>query len=66
MNIVEVEELRCQLGGTDVLKGVSLTIERGDILAVLGANGAGKAMLVKVLATLIPARSGTVRINGSS
>lgn len=64
--IVEVEELRCQLGGKDVLKGVSLSIERGDILAVLGANGAGKTTLVRVLSTLVPITSGSVRIAGSS
>lgn len=64
MPIVEVSDLRCQLGGKDILKGVSLTINRGQILAVLGANGAGKTTLVRVLSTLIPATEGSVRING--
>jgi ABC-2 type transport system ATP-binding protein len=47
-----------------VLDKVSLTVERGAIFSLLGPNGAGKTTLVRILSTLIPADSGSVRIVG--
>ena len=47
-----------------VLDKVSLTVNEGTILALLGPNGAGKTTMVRILSTLIPADSGTMRIAG--
>lgn len=47
-----------------VLDKVSLTVEEGTILALLGPNGAGKTTMVRILSTLIPADSGSMRIAG--
>ncbi len=47
-----------------VLDRVSLTVEQGEILALLGPNGAGKTTIVRILSTLIPADSGSMRIAG--
>ena len=47
-----------------VLDQVSLTVEEGTILALLGPNGAGKTTMVRILSTLIPADSGSMRIAG--
>jgi ABC-2 type transport system ATP-binding protein len=47
-----------------VLDKVSLAVEEGTILALLGPNGAGKTTMVRILSTLIPADSGSVRIAG--
>ena len=47
-----------------VLDKVSLAVEEGTILAFLGPNGAGKTTLVRILSTLIPADSGSMRIAG--
>ena len=47
-----------------VLDKVNLTAEKGSILALLGPNGAGKTTLVRILSTLIPADSGSMRIAG--
>jgi ABC-2 type transport system ATP-binding protein len=47
-----------------VLDGVSLAVEEGTILALLGPNGAGKTTMVRILSTLIPADSGSMRIAG--
>ena len=47
-----------------VLDKVSVTVEEGTILALLGPNGAGKTTMVRILSTLIPADSGSMRIAG--
>ncbi len=47
-----------------VLRGVDLDVARGNILALLGSNGAGKTTMVKILCTLLKADAGTVRVNG--
>ncbi|MFI2714301.1 ABC transporter ATP-binding protein [Micromonospora sp. NPDC018662] len=47
-----------------VLRGVDLDVTRGSIFALLGSNGAGKTTMVKILATLLRADTGTARVNG--
>ncbi len=51
-------------GGVDVLRGITLDINRGDIIAVLGPNGAGKTTLVKHAIGLLKPKSGRVLVNG--
>ncbi len=51
-------------GGTQALRGVSLHIDRGEILALLGENGAGKSTLIKILGGIHNADSGHVLIDG--
>jgi len=51
-------------GETVVLDSVDLTVPEGTIFALLGPNGAGKTTMVRILSTLIPADSGTVRVAG--
>ena len=51
-------------GAFTAVAGVSLAVERGELVAVLGANGAGKTSLVEVIEGITPATSGTVRVLG--
>ena len=52
-------------GGTQALRGVSMHVDRGEIVALLGENGAGKSTLIKVLGGIHTADSGTVLIDGT-
>jgi len=52
-------------GRLDILTGVDLSVERGTVLAVLGASGAGKSTLLNVLGTLDPPDRGTLKIGGA-
>ncbi len=56
--------VRKSFGDTVVLDGVDLTVERGTVFALLGPNGAGKTTLVRILATLLPADAGEIRVAG--
>lgn len=62
--VVEVKNLQKSFKETRVLKGVDFTIERGDIFALLGSNGAGKTTIIHILSTLLKADDGKVTING--
>jgi ABC-2 type transport system ATP-binding protein len=63
-NIVEVEHLKKNFGAIHAVKDISFIIREGEIFGLLGPNGAGKSTTIKILATLLKATSGTVRING--
>ncbi|HWB23585.1 MAG TPA: ATP-binding cassette domain-containing protein [Gaiellaceae bacterium] len=56
--------VRKSFGEAVVLDGVDLAVAEGTIFALLGPNGAGKTTMVRILSTLIPADSGTVRVAG--
>ncbi|WP_373355060.1 ABC transporter ATP-binding protein [Pseudoroseicyclus sp. CXY001] len=63
--MIEVENLRKVYdGGFEALKGVSLSIEEGEILALLGPNGAGKTTLISTICGITEPTSGTIRVGG--
>ena len=51
---LELRELRVAYGGIAAVKGVSLAVKRGEIVALIGANGAGKTSVLKALVGLVP------------
>ncbi|SEA69198.1 ABC transporter ATP-binding protein [Rubrimonas cliftonensis] len=61
---LEVEGLVSGYGGAMVLRGVSLRLAPGEIVAVLGKNGMGKSTLLKTVMGFLPAREGRVRLGG--
>jgi ABC-2 type transport system ATP-binding protein len=61
---IEISDLRHRYGQREALRGVTLTIERGEIFALLGPNGGGKTTLFKILCTLMRADQGDVRVLG--
>ncbi len=62
--LLEVRALTAFYGDFQALFGVSLTVGRGEVVAVIGANGAGKSTLLKSLAGLMPARRDAVLFDG--
>lgn len=53
-------------GGTKALRGVSLQVNRGEIVALLGENGAGKSTLIKILVGIYTPDSGQVMVDGTT
>ena len=64
--MLEVQDLHVYYGEIHALKGVTLGVGKGEIVALLGNNGAGKTTTLKTLSGLLPARSGSVRLEGET
>lgn len=63
--VLAVESLSAGYGQATVVNGVSLAIEQGEIVAMLGHNGAGKSTILKTVMGLVRARSGSISFDGS-
>jgi ABC-2 type transport system ATP-binding protein len=61
-SVIEVSELRKSYGALSVVKGISLSIKKGEIFAILGPNGAGKTTSVEILEGFRTADSGSIRV----
>jgi len=62
--MIEVHELTKRYGDREVVKGITFTAERGQVLGFLGPNGAGKTTTMRMLTGFLPPSSGTARIAG--
>ena len=65
-NILEVKDLRKRFGSTDVLKGVSFNLKKGEVLSIIGSSGGGKTTLLRCLNFLEKANSGEICVGGKS
>jgi branched-chain amino acid transport system ATP-binding protein len=63
--IVQVEDLDVYYGTSQILFGVALSVRKGETMALLGRNGAGKSTTIKAIMGLAPARRGQVRLRGT-
>ena len=63
--LLEVRGLEVHYGGIRAVKGIDLTVEEGELVCLIGANGAGKTSTLKALCRLIPSRAGTLRYRGA-
>ena len=59
--ILSVSSLSVRYGALEALKGVSLSLEEGEVVTVLGANGAGKSTLLRAISGLLPVQAGEIR-----
>jgi ABC-2 type transport system ATP-binding protein len=62
--IIDVKELVKKFGAVEAVKGVSFSVDAGEIFAFLGPNGAGKSTTIKMLTTLLHPTSGTILVDG--
>jgi branched-chain amino acid transport system ATP-binding protein len=63
---LKVTDLRVSYGGIAAVKGISLEVARGEIVTLIGANGAGKTSTLKAIVGLVPAKTGEVVLFGES
>ena len=64
MALLEVSDIRARYGAIEALKGVSLTVEDGEVVTLIGSNGAGKSTTLRSISGLTPASAGTVTFDG--
>jgi lipoprotein-releasing system ATP-binding protein len=62
--MIEARNIYKSFGNLEVLKGIDVTIEKGEIVAIIGPSGAGKTTLLQIIGTLLKPSSGSVTING--
>jgi len=61
---LEIKDLRVHYGKIEAIKGVSIVVNEGEIVTLIGANGAGKTTMLKTISGLRPATSGEILFNG--
>lgn len=64
MALLEIKDLCVNYGFITALKGISFEVNEGEVIALIGANGAGKTTTLHALTGLIPAKSGSIKLNG--
>ncbi|HET9103137.1 MAG TPA: ABC transporter ATP-binding protein [Solirubrobacteraceae bacterium] len=62
--MLEVDDIRTFYGSIEALKGISLTVDEGEVVTLIGSNGAGKSTTLRSISGLTPARTGQIRFAG--
>jgi len=65
MALLDVEDIHTYYGNIEALKGVSLTVEEGEIVTLIGSNGAGKSTTLRSISGLTAPREGSIRLDGA-
>ncbi|HEX6768080.1 MAG TPA: ABC transporter ATP-binding protein [Candidatus Binatia bacterium] len=63
--IIEAQDLHAYYGTSHILHGIDLAVRQGEVVGLMGRNGMGKTTLIRTLLGLVPARRGTVRVDGN-
>jgi branched-chain amino acid transport system ATP-binding protein len=64
--LLEIEEMRVQYGGADILKGISFGVQEGEIVTIIGSNGAGKTTALRTISGLKRPTTGEIRFKGQN
>jgi len=64
MALLEVRDIRTRYGSIEALKGISLTVDEGEVVTLIGSNGAGKSTTLRSISGLTPASAGTIMFGG--
>ena len=65
MSLLKVMDLKVSYGGIEALKGISFDVQKGQIVTLIGANGAGKSTTLRTISGLVPVKSGTITYDGN-
>ena len=65
MSILEVTNLKKKFGSLEVLKGITFTLEKGEVLSIIGSSGSGKTTLLRCINSLETATDGKITVDGS-
>ena len=66
MSVLEINNIKKSFGKTEVLKGISFSLKKGEVLSIIGSSGSGKSTLLRCLNFLEFADSGTISVNGET
>ncbi len=64
MSFLEVDDIQTYYGNIQALKGISIAVEEGECVTLIGSNGAGKSTTLRSISGLTPARMGSIRFDG--
>ncbi len=64
MPLLDVQDIHAHYGSIEALKGVSLTVEEGEVVTLIGSNGAGKSTTLRSISGLTPASAGRISFDG--
>jgi branched-chain amino acid transport system ATP-binding protein len=64
MALLDVDDIHTFYGNIEALKGISLEVEEGEVVTLIGSNGAGKSTTLRSISGLTPPRTGTIRFDG--
>jgi branched-chain amino acid transport system ATP-binding protein len=64
MALLEVDDIHTYYGNIEALKGISLTVDEGEIVTLIGSNGAGKSTTLRSISGVTPPREGAIRFDG--
>ncbi|MEY3123789.1 MAG: glutamine transporter ATP-binding protein [Pseudomonadota bacterium] len=62
--MIEIENVHKSFGALEVIKGVSLTVNKGEVISIIGGSGSGKSTLLMCINGLEPIQQGVIRVNG--
>jgi branched-chain amino acid transport system ATP-binding protein len=62
--LLEVDDIHTAYGSIEALKGVSLTVDEGEVVTLIGSNGAGKSTTLRSISGLTPPRTGSIKFRG--
>lgn len=62
--MLQIHDIRAGYGKSEILRGISLDVHAGEVVTLVGANGAGKSTTLKTICGVVPARSGAIRFQG--
>jgi len=63
--LLEIDDIHTFYGNIEALKGISLTVEEGEIVTMIGSNGAGKSTTLRSISGLTPPREGSIKFDGN-